>query len=113
MINDTQYINVPLPGSFLPSIIIERNCNQKHMLKCKPPQKNTKIKTNAKFASPYQRSRQLAAAALNDQFFGLAPVLNIYLFIKKQALRNSCELLRQRKELHASSLNCMQAHGTA
>ena len=76
MINDTQYINVPLPGSFLPSIIIERNCNQKHMLKCKPPQKNTKIKTNAKFASPYQRSRQLAAAALNDQFFGL--------FIKKK-----------------------------
>ena len=28
----------------------------------------------------------------------------------KQALRNSCELLRQRKELHASSCNCMQGH---
>ena len=26
----------------------------------------------------------------------------------KQALRNSCELLRQRKELHASSWNCMK-----
>ena len=32
---------------------------------------------------------------------------------KKQALRNSCELLRQRKELHASLGNCMQAHVTA
>ena len=31
----------------------------------------------------------------------------------KQALRNSCKLLRQRKELHTSSLNCMQAHGTS
>ena len=31
----------------------------------------------------------------------------------EQALRNSCELLRQRKELHASSRNCMQAHGTS
>ena len=31
----------------------------------------------------------------------------------KQALRNSCELLRQRKELHTSSWNCMQAHGTS
>ena len=27
-------------------------------------------------------------------------------------LRNSCELLRQRKELHTSSFNCMQAHET-
>ena len=32
---------------------------------------------------------------------------------RKQALRNSCELLRQRKELHTSSGNCIQAHGTA
>ena len=32
---------------------------------------------------------------------------------EKQALRNSCELLRQRKELHTSSWNCMQAHGTS
>ena len=32
---------------------------------------------------------------------------------KKQALRNSCELLRQRKELQASSCNCMQAYETA
>ena len=31
---------------------------------------------------------------------------------KKQALQNSCELLRQRKELHTSSCNRMQAHGT-
>ena len=31
----------------------------------------------------------------------------------KQALRNSCELLRQWKELHTSSWNCMQAHGTS
>ena len=31
----------------------------------------------------------------------------------KQALRNSCELLRQIKELHTSSWNCIQAHGTA
>ena len=31
----------------------------------------------------------------------------------KQALRNSCELLRRRKELHASSGNFMQAHVTA
>ena len=31
----------------------------------------------------------------------------------KQALRNSCELLRQRKELHINSWNCMQAHVTA
>ena len=34
-------------------------------------------------------------------------------FVTKQALRNSCELLRQRKELHTSSWNCMQAHGTS
>ena len=33
--------------------------------------------------------------------------------IFKQALRNSCELLRQRKELDVSSCNCMQARGTA
>ena len=33
--------------------------------------------------------------------------------IKQQALRNSCELLRQRKELHTNSWNCMQAHGTS
>ena len=31
-------------------------------------------------------------------------------FPVKQALRNSCELLRQRKELHASSWTFMQAH---
>ena len=31
----------------------------------------------------------------------------------QQALRNSCELLRQRKELHTSSWNCIQAYGTA
>ena len=31
----------------------------------------------------------------------------------KQALRNSCELLRRRKELYASSGNCIQAHVTA
>ena len=31
----------------------------------------------------------------------------------KQALRNSCELLRQRRELHASLCNCMQAYVTA
>ena len=31
---------------------------------------------------------------------------------RKQALRNSCEQLRQRKELHTSSWNCIQAHGT-
>ena len=28
---------------------------------------------------------------------------------QKQALRNSCELLRQRKEMHTSLWNCMQA----
>ena len=33
--------------------------------------------------------------------------------IKQQALRNSCELLRQRKELHTNSWNCMQDQGTA
>ena len=33
--------------------------------------------------------------------------------LSKQALRNSCELLIQRKELHASSCNCMQGHRTA
>ena len=32
---------------------------------------------------------------------------------KQQALRNSCELLRRRNELHASSCNCMQAYVTA
>ena len=31
----------------------------------------------------------------------------------QQALQNSCELLRQRRELHASSWNCMQAYVTA
>ena len=31
----------------------------------------------------------------------------------KQALRNSCELLRLRKELHTFSWNCMQVHGTS
>ena len=31
----------------------------------------------------------------------------------QQALRNSCELLRQRKELYTSSWNCMQAHVTS
>ena len=31
----------------------------------------------------------------------------------EQALQNSCELLRQRKELHTSSWNCMQVHETA
>ena len=30
----------------------------------------------------------------------------------QQALRNSCELLRRRKELYASSCNCMQAYIT-
>jgi len=30
--------------------------------------------------------------------------------VVKQALRNSCELLRQRKELHTNSWNCMQAY---
>ena len=34
----------------------------------------------------------------------------VVLFLKKQALRNSCELLRQRKELHASSWNFIKAH---
>ena len=38
---------------------------------------------------------------------------HISILKSKQALRNSCELLRQRKELHARSWNCMQAHGTA
>ena len=33
-------------------------------------------------------------------------------FVNKQALRNSCELLRQGKEPHTSSFNCMQAHET-
>ena len=32
--------------------------------------------------------------------------------INKQALRNSCELLRRRKELHARSGNCMQGRVT-
>ena len=31
----------------------------------------------------------------------------------QQALRNSYELLRHRKELHTSSCNCMQAHETS
>ena len=34
-------------------------------------------------------------------------------WLGKQALRNSCELLRRRKELHTSSWNCTQAHKTS
>ena len=38
------------------------------------------------------------------------PLISPPLNLVKQALRNSCELLRQRKELHASSWTFMQAH---
>ena len=41
---------------------------------------------------------------------GAMPCRGLFL---KQALLNSCELLRQRKELHERSWNCMQAHGTS
>ena len=37
----------------------------------------------------------------------------MYILKYKQALRNSCELLRQRKELYASSFNFMKVHVTA
>ena len=41
----------------------------------------------------------------NDKIVSKTEVgdMSILLFIKQQALRNSCELLRQRKELHTSS----------
>ena len=39
--------------------------------------------------------------------------VNCFFTLHKQALRNSCELLRRRKELHARSGNCMQAQVTA
>ena len=48
----------------------------------------------------YSRPSKNACCTFNGLLYG------------KQALRNSCELLRQRKELHASLCNCMQAYVT-
>ena len=49
-------------------------------------------------------------ASLSLPFSGSSLYSGLREGFKKQALRNSCELLRQRMELHASSCNCMQAH---
>ena len=57
------------------------------------------------------------AAALpvgNNQLCAIGTDSSAYqVCMLQQALQNSCELLRHRKELHTSSCNCMQAHETS
>ena len=44
----------------------------------------------------------------NSHFISMSGIMKTHQ--RKQALRDSCELLRQRKEVHASLCNCMQVY---
>ena len=56
-------------------------------------------------------NQNISTTKINVKMGSLTPAHSKALV--QQALRNSCELLRRRKELHVSLCNCMQTYVTA